>query len=322
MAPRRLIALVAATLSFAASAALATGGAVAQADDARTVHVLTFNDFHGRIDAAVTVPWAATLEQEYLRDADNSIVVSGGDNVGASLFASFIQNDEPTIQVLNDLAAATRFEASAVGNHEFDQGLADLKDRIISGQNGAVSADWAYLGANVVDKATQQPVFDAYHVYTLPDGLRIAVIGAVTQETPALVSPAGVATVDFTDPVAAVNRVADEITAQNLADIVVADYHEGAATAKSLDDAISQTQVFKRIVNDTNQNVDAIVTAHTHLAYAWNGLGGEDPLNLDTHQGRPVIQAGSYGAYVGVLDLVWDPATKTVTSGTARNVAA
>ncbi|MDR1513568.1 MAG: bifunctional metallophosphatase/5'-nucleotidase, partial [Propionibacteriaceae bacterium] len=39
-------------------------------------------------------------------------------------------------------------------------------------------------------------------------------------------------------------------------------------------------------------------------------------------QGRPVIQAGSYGAYVGVLDLVWDPATKTVTSGTARNVAA
>jgi 5'-nucleotidase len=324
---------VAATAAFALALAGALAGPVqtAQADDPVTIHVLTFNDFHGRINADITVRWAATLEQEALKDPDHTIVVSAGDNIGASEFASFIQDDEPTIQLLNDLAAQVRFEASAVGNHEFDQGFDDLKNRVIGGQkNGAaapVKAAWTYLGANVIDKASGTPAFDPYYIYTLPSGLRIAVIGAVTQATSALVSPAGVANLTFTDPVEAVNLYADEITAKNLADIIIADYHEGAATASSLDAALKAAAAtgeadFKRIVNETNNNVDAIITAHTHMTYAWTGLGDEDPEKLDTHQGRPVIQTGSYGANVGVIDLTYDPATKTVTAGTAKNVPA
>ena len=44
------------------------------------------------------------------------------------------------------------------------------------------------------------------------DGLTVGVIGAVTEETPALVSPGGIAGLDFGDPVDAVNRVADQLT--------------------------------------------------------------------------------------------------------------
>ena len=48
-----------------------------------------------------------------------------GDNIGASLFASAVQKDQPTIDVLN----ALELNASAVGNHEFDKGWPDLTDR-------------------------------------------------------------------------------------------------------------------------------------------------------------------------------------------------
>ncbi|MGQ3110823.1 MAG: bifunctional metallophosphatase/5'-nucleotidase, partial [Aeromicrobium sp.] len=94
--------------------------------------------------------------------------------------------------------------ASAVGNHEFDQGVDDLTGRV------ADAADFPYLGANVYAKGTQEPVLDEYALFEV-DGLTVAVIGTVTEETSTLVTPDAVATIDFGDPVDAVNRVAAEL---------------------------------------------------------------------------------------------------------------
>ena len=284
------------------------------------VHIFTFNDFHGRIvadsSAAGAIAWAYTLEKAVLADPDDSMVVSAGDNVGASQFQSAITHDNPTIQLLDDIAATPgiNFHASAVGNHEFDQGLADLQNRIIGGVNSdgtqaPVKAQWTYLGANVISKETGKPVLDPYYVYTLGNGLRVGVVGAVTQETPTLVSPAGISTLDFTDPVAAVNTYADQLKTQDLADIVVAVYHEGAPVDTSLDAAMAASTTFSHIVTGTDANVDAIVNGHTHMAYAWT-----DPT------GRPIVQAGSYSNFVGQIDLTVDTATMKVTSASARDI--
>ena len=51
---------------------------------------------------------------------------------------------------------ALGLDASAVGNHEFDQGFADLRDRVI-GADGSRNAKWDYLGANVYAKGTTDP---------------------------------------------------------------------------------------------------------------------------------------------------------------------
>ncbi|MEB3059403.1 hypothetical protein VJI94_08220, partial [Parvimonas sp. D9] len=83
--------------------------------DTVELNLLNINDFHGRIDAN-TVKFAGTVEQ--LRAAhENTLLLSAGDNIGASLFASAMADDQPTIDVLN----ALEMTASAVGNHEFDK---------------------------------------------------------------------------------------------------------------------------------------------------------------------------------------------------------
>lgn len=153
------------------------------------MRVLNFNDFHGRIDSNTT-KWATTIEQN--RDA-NTLLLSAGDNIGASLFASAYNDDKPTIDVLNALEVG----ASAVGNHEFDKGFAWFKSHVVDG--GATAPDgtaypkaaFPHLGANVVD-ANGNPVLPASTQLTL-NGANVCVIGAVTQETPTLVSPGGVA---------------------------------------------------------------------------------------------------------------------------------
>ena len=60
--------------------------------------------------------------------------------------------DQPTIDVFNEIG----LNVSAVGNHEFDQGFADLTDRVI-GPAGDRNAEWDYLGANVYEKAPRPP---------------------------------------------------------------------------------------------------------------------------------------------------------------------
>ena len=149
-----------------------------------TLNLLNFNDFHGRIDKNLTVPFAATIEQLRAEHPDSSLLLAAGDSIGASLFNSSAQKDQPTIDVLNALG----LKASAVGNHEFDQGYDDLTGRVI-GTDGKRNAQWDYLGANVYKKGTGTPALQEYSIQNV-NGVRVGVIGVVTQETSTLVSPA------------------------------------------------------------------------------------------------------------------------------------
>ena len=122
-----------------AAGGLATALPAAPASAATVeIQLLNINDFHGRIDANTT-KWATTIEQ--LRDDHPSLLLGAGDLIGASVFASAVANDQPTIDVMN----AMELDASAVGNHEFDKGFTDLTDRIGS------TATWDYLAANITD---------------------------------------------------------------------------------------------------------------------------------------------------------------------------
>ncbi|MGO4592821.1 ExeM/NucH family extracellular endonuclease [Leifsonia sp. 2TAF2] len=278
-----------------------------------TLNLLNINDFHGRIDAN-TVKFAGTIEKLRAEGGDaNSLFLSSGDNIGASLFASATAGDIPTIDVLNALELKT----SAVGNHEFDKGYADLTGRVKD------AADFSYLGANVYEKGTKTPALPQYATFTV-DGLTVGVIGAVTQETPTLVSPGGVSSLDFGDPVEAVNRVAGELTdgdpANGEADVLIAEYHEGAGfgtpEGATLEQEVAAGGAFADIVTKTSAKVAAIFTGHTHKQYAWDG-----PVPGVAGKTRPILQTGSYGENIGQVKLTVDPETDTVTAYTARNVA-
>ncbi|QZN84433.1 ExeM/NucH family extracellular endonuclease [Cellulomonas sp. C5510] len=281
--------------------------------------LLNINDFHGRIDAN-TVAFAGTVEQQRAAAEEAggaAVFLSAGDNIGASLFASAVAEDQPTIDVLNALDLA----ASAVGNHEFDRGYADLVDRVIAGGG---NAQWPYLGANVYEKGTENPALDEYTVLDV-DGVRVAVVGAVTQETPTLVSPGGIGTLDFGDPVEAVNRVTAQLSdgdeANGEADVIVAEYHEGAGAGTpdgaTLEEEIAAGGAFADIATATSADVDVIFTGHTHKQYAWYGPAEPGATGEGT---RPIVQTGSYGENIGKVTLTYDPATDAVSALAGENV--
>jgi 5'-nucleotidase len=301
------LALVLPGLAGAATSASAADKVTSLDPTLTAVNLLNINDFHGRLDGGsldglLGKQVACTIESAKTKlGVDKTAFLSAGDNVGASTFASFIANDEPTIAYLN----ALQLQASAVGNHEFDQGYGDLTGRLMT------EGTWGYLAANVYKAGTTTPALPEYKVIQV-NGVRVGVIGAITQQTPMMVSPLGVLGLDFGDPVTAVNRVADKLVAGDLADIIVAEYHEGAAASTSLATETAASPVFAHIVNDTSSKVSVIFNGHTHAVYTWDGPAGTGT--------RSVSESASYGAFVGQLQLGYDPATKAVKQYVATNL--
>lgn len=307
------------TMVAAPTGTTATTPAKVTSDIVR-LQLLNINDFHGRIDgtlnadkdaltASSTMQFAYTIEKLKNSGVESSLLLSAGDNIGASLFASAIQQDEPTIHLLNALGLT----ASAVGNHEFDYG-ADWID-LVDGW-----AKFPYLGANVIDDSTGR-ILEPFEPYTIVDsgGFRVAVIGTVTQETPTLVSKQNIEGLTFLDPVDTTNKYVDELMAlpaDQRPHVIVAEYHEGAneGTGSTLEQEMANSAVFSKIVTDTAPEVDVIFTGHTHKEYAWDAPVGSEGKT------RPIVQTGSYGENIGQVILDMDPATGEVIRYSAKNL--
>ncbi len=128
-------------------------------------------------------------------------------------------------------------------------------------------------------------------------------MGVVTEETPTLVSPDGVAGLTFKDPVAEANRVAAKLKAEGAA-VVVMVIHEGGPTGGS--DATNcaaianPSTVFGKIINNTSKDVNAIISAHSHQQYNCSY-----PVPGLSHP-RPVMQTGNYGSALDRITMTVD----------------
>lgn len=272
-----------------------------------TVTVFGFNDFHGRLaDVAANgtvTPLAARLftPVEAARAAqgeDNVLLLSSGDNIGGSTFVSMSANDEPTLKVLD----AAGVEVITVGNHEFDKGWADLRDRVIPHNT---TSPIPYLGANVYAKGTTTVAapLKEYQLFT-KGGVTIAVVGAVTRDLPSLVSPAGITDLTIGDPVEAINRVAKQLSngdpADGEADIVIASLHEGAGNqARTAAENAADSAAFNDIYSKIDPSVSVVFNAHTHQLYNWKTTGD-----------KPLLQAASYATNIAKVDLSVDATNK------------
>ncbi|WP_435743172.1 ExeM/NucH family extracellular endonuclease [Microbacterium sp. PMB16] len=261
-----------------------------------SIDVVTVNDFHGRIEADGAAAGAAVLAgavKQFREENPNTIFAGAGDLIGASTFTSFINDDNPTIDALN----AAGLDVSAAGNHEFDQGWEDLRDRVQE------RADWEYISSNVFVTETGEPALAPAWVKEL-DGVKVGFVGAVTEDLDSLVSPEGIADLEVRSIVDSVNAVADDLRdgdeSNGEADVVILLVHEGAASVEL--SSITEDSPLGEIVYGVDDDVDAIVSAHTHLAYN------------HVIDGRPVVSAGQYGENLGLMNIKVDPKTKDLIS--------
>ncbi len=289
-----------------------------------TVRVIGFNDFHGNLEPpsgssgrvttapGVTVDaggaaYLATHIKQLRADADHSVVVAAGDSIGASPLASALFHDEPTIAVLNTFGMT----ASAVGNHEFDEGYAELR-RIQRGgchpTDGCQftprfrGANFPYLGANVYRKG--RPALLPFTV-TVRDRVPIGFIGVTLEDLPSVVTPEAIKGLTFGDEVEAINRTSRQLTRLGVKAQVVL-MHQGDNTSGGGPDTCSVTSdIGQEIARRATPAVDAFFTGHSHQQY---NCSVTDP----ARHPRPVIQGLSFGRLLSTVDLTIDKRSRDV----------
>lgn len=278
-----------AVVTFLAIAALAVPnafasnpGAVPFADTpqgtTRTVTLADITDFHGHIERGDDVAAGFTLADAH--NPGHMVPVSAGDLVGGSPYESAFEQDRPTLE----MAKAWGLTVSAVGNHEFDRGVADFDDRIAAPANGI---DWLCANVSAANKSADgrlNRVKD--YVIRNVNGKRVAFVGTLTDALGAVATPRITADADLGETaVHAINRVADRLSdgdeSNGEADAVVALLHADAAAAAGTG------------VAGLDRNVDLVYAGHSHAVK-----------RMRTAAGAPIIEAGSFGRQMAVQDLV------------------
>ena len=316
-------------LALAIMMALAASS-LAQTPAPVDLRILAINDFHGYLrpppggititdpedrTKKITVPAGgaehmATLVSQLREGHKNTIFVAAGDLIGASPFLSAMFHDEPTVEALSMMG----LNISSVGNHEFDEG----KDELLRMQNGGchpvdqcqgphpfTGAKFRYLAASTFEKSSGKTVFPAYEIRAF-DGIPVAFIGLTLKGTPGLVSPVGVADLEFRDEAETVNALIPELKARGVEAIVVL-IHEGGLPTGDYNECQGISGPIVDIVKKFDKAVDVVVTGHTHRAYV---------CEID---GRLVTSGDKYGTLVTAIDLKLDPVTRDVISAKADN---
>lgn len=293
------------------------------------LRVLAINDFHGNLEppnGGITVvdeagaitrvpgggaPRLATLVAQRRALSEHAIMVAAGDLIGASPMLSALFHDEPTIETMNMMGLAL----SAVGNHEFDEGPAEL----LRMQNGGchpsdgcdgptpfTGAQFQYLAASTIVDATGETLFPASAVRDF-DGVRVGFIGLTLEGTPAALSPTASAGLSFRDEAETVNAEAARLQAQGIEAIVVL-LHEGGVRDAGVGDCPGVSGRIVAIVEALDPAVDVVVSGHTNGIY------------ICRFGAMLLTSASQYGALLTDIVLTLDRASGDVVRSQAQNL--
>jgi 5'-nucleotidase len=296
------------------------------------INLVAINDFHGNLEASKYNYAPAGGQKEtiqaggidvlggalaaFRRDDKDLLFVAAGDMVGASPALSSMWADEPSLVAMNRMGLV----ASALGNHEFDQGAKELLRQQHGGCDSPrpakacqlnkdfKGAGFSYLATNVVDEATGKNLVPGWRIVDVK-GVKVGLIGAVLQDVPSVAVGSAIKGLSFLDEAGSINKVLPAMRAQG-AQVFVVLIHEGGHTGDAFDkvncDGLEGPIV--GIVKKLDPAIRLVITGHSHKGY------------LCKVDGRVVTQADAAGHLLSRIKMTVDPVSGKVEDIDVRNV--
>ncbi|MGE6368809.1 bifunctional 2',3'-cyclic-nucleotide 2'-phosphodiesterase/3'-nucleotidase [Planococcus kocurii] len=260
------------------------------------------------------------LIEQARAENSNSLLFDNGDLIQGTPFGGYKVSVDPIEKgELHPAYAALKsldFDASTLGNHEFNFGL-DYLDEALD------DAPFPVLNANVYDAKTNKNRYKPYTIIDkqVVDGkgkkhtIQVGVIGVVAPQIMKWDRAHLEGKVTAKDAVESVKKFLPEVEKAG-ADVVVVLSHSGMGDEKY---DIGEEDITYQL--SEIDGIDAIVTGHNHDVFP--GSYG-DLKNVNQQQGTingtPVVMPGNFGSHLGVIDLQLSPKGKdwNVASGKAQ----
>lgn len=253
----------------------------------KTITILHTNDVHSQIDPLPAnharfpnmggFARRASLINKIRSENPNLLLLDCGDIFQGTPYFNFYKG-KLEISLMNQMG----YQASAIGNHEFDNGIDILAQRM-------GEAKFPFLAANYqVDNTPLAQLVKPYHIFTVGD-FRVGVIG-VGIELNGLVDPTNFGSMKYIDPISVVNDYARTLKSEHGCHLVVVLSHLGYS--------YSDNKVSDMLLAQSSADVDLILGGHTHTFL-------DNPTVVKNTRGRDVYvnQAGWAGVRLGRIDI-------------------
>ena len=241
-----------------------------------TLTVLHTSDLHGHVDPGDNprmhdfgegLARVATAVRAVRAEGRAVLLLDSGDTIEGSpvealVFSGAIPDrGDPIVRAMN----LVRYDAMAVGNHEFNFGLERL-------EKSRREARFPWLSANTVGE-DGKPAFPPYLVKVVA-GVRVGILGLTTKNIPFWEPPAHVAGLRFLDTVETAKRYVPILRGKEKCDAVIVLTHQGferdLATARE-NGSSAENQAYA--IATEVPGIDLLLTGHTHMVIEPRRLG-------------------------------------------------
>ena len=275
------------------------------------VHVFPYDYYGDRPSDAVGLSRTATLIRRFRDEATNSLLVDNGDFLQGNPMGDYIAYERgmkdgdmhPVIQAMNTL----NFDASTLGNHEFNYGLDFLMKTLNRADFPVISANVA-KGALAANPRDDTLFLKPYVIIdrTIKDGnggerpIRIGLIGFVPPQIMNWDRRHLEGKANTRDIVDTAKAWVPEMKEAG-ADIVIALSHSGI-DANDRSDGMENASLHLAGID----GIDAVFTGHHHLVFP--GPKYADMPGIDAEKGtlfgKPAAMGGFWGSHLGIIDLM------------------
>lgn len=234
---------------------------------------------------------AHVIRKERAKAPEQTLVLDGGDWMMGTLFQTISTFAGAELRLME----AIGYDAAVIGNHEFDfhcEGLADIIESamkhgeipqlLLSNGNFSATDDRDDRLEDLFKKGIIQR-----HVIVEKNGLKIGMFGLIGKEAVS-VAPYTKPMI-FDDPIASAREVASYLKQQEQVDMVICMTHSGVWHMDDSEEWGGEDVDLAKAVPE----IDAVISGHSHTPLP-------KPIMVN---GTPVVQAGSEGQYVGLLDM-------------------
>jgi 2',3'-cyclic-nucleotide 2'-phosphodiesterase/3'-nucleotidase len=275
------------------------------------VHVFPYDYYGDRPNDTMGLARTASIIEAIRAEATNAMLVDNGDFLQGNPMGDYIAYERgmkagdihPIIAGMNVLG----YDASTLGNHEFNYGL-DFMMNTIAGANFPVVCANVTKG-QLAGNAREDELFLKPYVIldkTVTDGagqshpVKVGLIGFVPPQIMNWDSRHLVGKAATRDIVKAAQAWVPQMKEEG-ADIIIALSHSGMGPVgyeENLENASIQLAGI--------DGIDALVTGHSHLAFPGPQFDGVEGLDnaAGTIGGKPGVMGGFWGSHLGLLDLL------------------
>ncbi|MFD1316517.1 bifunctional metallophosphatase/5'-nucleotidase [Namhaeicola litoreus] len=300
MLRRDFIRKTAATGAFTAFGALALESCIETKGKQITIlhtndvhsHILPFAKDHQEYADLGGIARRASLIEKVRNENKNTLLFDAGDIFQGTPFFNFF-GGEVEFKLMSKLG----YNASTLGNHDFDNGIEGLDKQLPNATFDFVISNYNFKNT-VLDGKTKP-----FQIYTL-DGVKIGVFG-LGIELNGLVTPSLYKETEYLNPIEISQEMVEILKNREHCDIIICLSHLGYYY-KSNPDKISDLNLAKQ-----TKNIDLIIGGHTHTFLPKPTL----VKNLDD-KNVLVNQVGKWGINVGRIDFYLDSFKNISANGT------